>query len=175
MPPFVAAPTKAEEAAAHPLNEVLMYLPHVGAPEDETERRQLRATYHGAQKEVDDQLSHLFDYLDATGLIDSTLVVLTSDHGEMGGDHWLIEKLGYWDESFHVPLIIRDPDPAGAAGLAGARAEMGSPSPSPSRACSSKGPRSSSSWSAWGPVNTGWVWPQEPQRPQPCWWRRSES
>jgi arylsulfatase A-like enzyme len=28
----------------------------------------------------------------------------------MGGDHWLFEKLGYWDESFHVPLIIRDPD-----------------------------------------------------------------
>jgi arylsulfatase A-like enzyme len=115
MPPFVAAATKAEEAAAHPLNEVLMHLPHVGAPEDETERRQLRATYHGAQKEVDDQLSHLFDYLDATGLVDSTLVVLTSDHGEMGGDHWLLEKVGYWDESFHVPLIIRDPDPAASA------------------------------------------------------------
>ena len=89
-----------------------MHLPHVGAPEDETERRQLRATYHGAQKEVDDQLAHLFDYLEATGLADSTLVVLTSDHGEMGGDHWLLEKVGYWDESFHVPLIIRDPDPA---------------------------------------------------------------
>jgi arylsulfatase A-like enzyme len=115
VPPFVAAPSKAEEAAAHPLNQAVMYLPASGAPEDETERRQLRATYHGAQKEVDDQLARLFGYLDATGLADSTLVVLTSDHGEMGGDHWLIEKLGYWDESFHVPLIIRDPDPAGAA------------------------------------------------------------
>jgi arylsulfatase A-like enzyme len=115
MPLFVAAPTKAEEASAHPLNEVLMYLPGVGASEDEAERRQLRATYHGAQKEVDDQLARLFDYLDVTGLADSTLVVLTSDHGEMGGDHWLLEKVGYWDESFHVPLIIRDPDPAAAA------------------------------------------------------------
>ena len=117
MPPFVAAPTKAEEAAAHPLNQVA-HVParRAGAPEDERERRQLRATYHGAQKEVDDQLARLFDYLDASGLADSTLVVLTSDHGEMGGDHWLIEKLGYWDESFHVPLIIRDPDPAAAAG-----------------------------------------------------------
>jgi arylsulfatase A-like enzyme len=116
MPPFVAAPTKAEEAAAHPLNGVLMHLPISGAPEDETERRQLRATYHGAQKEVDDQLARLFDHLDALGLTDSTLVVFTSDHGEMGGDHWLIEKLGYWDESFRVPLIIRDPDPAAGAG-----------------------------------------------------------
>jgi arylsulfatase A-like enzyme len=114
IPPFIAAPTKAEEAAAHPLNGVLMYMPHAGAPEDEIERRQMRATYHGAQKEVDDQLARLFDHLDSSGLADSTLVVFTSDHGEMGGDHWLFEKLGYWDESFHVPLIIRDPDPLAA-------------------------------------------------------------
>ncbi len=115
MPPFIAAPTKAEEAAAHPLNRVLLYLPHAGAPEDERERRQMRATYHAAQKEVDDQLARLFAHLDTSGLTDSTLVVVTSDHGEMGGDHWLFEKLGYWDESFHVPLIICDPDPAAAA------------------------------------------------------------
>ena len=43
-------------------------------------------------------------------------MVLTSDHGEMGGDHWLFEKLGYWDESFHVPLIVRDPDAAADPG-----------------------------------------------------------
>ena len=44
-----------------------------------------------------------------SGLAESTLVVLTSDHGEMGGDHWLLEKLGFWDESYHVPLIVVDP------------------------------------------------------------------
>ena len=93
-----------------------MYLPVAGAPEDEIERRQMRATYHGAQKEVDDQLARLFGHLDASGLAESTLVVVTSDHGEMGGDHWLFEKLGYWDESFHVPLIVRDPDPGASAG-----------------------------------------------------------
>ncbi len=116
VPPFVAAATKEEEAAAHPLNQVLMYLPLAGSPEDERERRQMRATYHGAQKEVDDQLARLFDYLDATGLAQDTLVVFTSDHGEMGGDHWLFEKLGYWDESYRVPLIIRDPDQGAARG-----------------------------------------------------------
>jgi arylsulfatase A-like enzyme len=116
LPPFVAAPTKAEEAAAHPLNQALMYLPYAGAPEDERERRQLRATYYGALAEVDDQLGRLFSYLDSSGLSGSTLVVLTSDHGEMGGDHWLIEKLGYWDESYHVPLIVRDPTRAADPG-----------------------------------------------------------
>jgi arylsulfatase A-like enzyme len=116
MAPFIGAPTKAEEAAAHPFNQLTMYTPMAGAPEDDRERRQLRATYHGAQREVDDQLARLFGYLDSSGLADSTLVVLTSDHGEMGGDHWLIEKLGYWDESYHVPLIIRDPDAASGGG-----------------------------------------------------------
>jgi arylsulfatase A-like enzyme len=68
------------------------------------------------QREVDDQLSRLFAYLEVTGLAASTLVVLTSDHGEMGGDHWLLEKLGYWDESYHVPLVVADPDPAAGGG-----------------------------------------------------------
>ena len=81
----------------------------MGAPRDERERRQLRATYYGAQREVDDGLAPLFDYLAQSGLAESTLIVLTSDHGEMGGDHWLLEKLGFWDESYHVPLIVVDP------------------------------------------------------------------
>jgi arylsulfatase A-like enzyme len=88
----------------------------VGAPEDERERRQLRATYYGAQREVDDGLGPLFEYLESSGLSRSTLVVVTSDHGEMGGDHWLLEKLGYWDESYHVPLIVVDPRPTADGG-----------------------------------------------------------
>jgi arylsulfatase A-like enzyme len=122
LPPFVAAPTRDEEAAIHPLNQMVLSMPQVRAPEDQRERRQMRATYYGAQREVDDQLAVLFDHLEASGLSGSTLVVLTSDHGEMGGDHWLFEKLGYWDESFHVPLIIRDPD-AAADGGRGARVD----------------------------------------------------
>ena len=91
----------------------------VGAPHDERERRQLRATYYGAQREVDDGLGQLFGFLVRSGLAESTLVVVTSDHGEMGGDHWLLEKLGYWDESYHVPLIVVDPRPEadGAGGV----------------------------------------------------------
>ena len=61
------------------------------------------------KRKVDDGLAPLFEYLVRSGLAESTLVVLTSDHGEMGGDHWLLEKLGFWDESYHVPLIVVDP------------------------------------------------------------------
>jgi arylsulfatase A-like enzyme len=113
--PFAGFAAPGDEAAFHPLNNLLVNLPLCAAPHDERERRQLRATYYGAQSEVDDQLGRLFAYLDGAGLASSTLVVLTSDHGEMGGDHWLVEKCGYWDESFHVPLVVRDPSAAADA------------------------------------------------------------
>jgi len=107
--PFVAAAERTQEMAIHPFNSLTMDMTGVGAPADERDRRQLRATYYGAQREVDDGLGRLFSYLQESGLADNTLVVLTSDHGEMGCDHWLTEKLGYWDESYHVPLIVVDP------------------------------------------------------------------
>ena len=107
--PFAGCATPEEEAALHPCRAWPSRCRECGAPEDERERRQLRATYYGAQREVDDGLGQLFAYLAASGLADSTLVIVTSDHGEMGGDHWLLEKLGYWDESYHVPLIVVDP------------------------------------------------------------------
>jgi arylsulfatase A-like enzyme len=119
IPAFVAHPTREAEMAVHPLNDVLLRLPLVAAPEDEAERRQMRATYHGMQREVDDQLARLFGFLQESGLAADTLVVLTSDHGEMGGDHWLFEKLGYWDQSYFIPLLVHDPRPAadGTRGL----------------------------------------------------------
>lgn len=111
LPDFVAHPTREAEKAMHPFNAALLDLRPLRAPDDLRERRQLRATYHGMQREVDDQLGRLFRWLDEAGLANDTLVVLTSDHGEMGGDHWLFEKGGYWDESYRVPLIVADPRP----------------------------------------------------------------
>ncbi len=116
VPDFVGHRTKDEEKEVHLLNRVLLGIPVVSAPDDEIERRQTRATYHGMQSEVDDQLGRLFGYMQSAGLAESTLVVLTSDHGEMGGDHWFMEKLGYFDESYHVPLVVADPTRSGDGG-----------------------------------------------------------
>lgn len=115
VPAFRGHERRADEAASHPLAAVAIELPRVGAPVDEGDRRQLRATYYGMMAEVDDQLGRLFGWLDAQGLTDDTLVLLTSDHGDQMGDHWLVEKLGWWDESYHVPLIVCDPRPEAAA------------------------------------------------------------
>jgi len=66
--------------------------------------------YMGLIKQCDDQLGRLLDYLENTGRLDDTVVVLTSDHGDYLGDHYLGEK-GLWhDCSVKVPLIVMDPD-----------------------------------------------------------------
>jgi len=77
---------------------------------EEAEVLQMRATYYGLMSELDTQLGRVFQFLKQTGQWDDTLIVLTSDHGEQLGDHHLLGKLGYFDESFHIPMIIRDPD-----------------------------------------------------------------
>ena len=59
--------------------------------------------------EVDDNLGRLFDAIKRLGQWDQTLIIFTSDHGEQMGDHWLMSKSGYFDQSYHIPLIVRDP------------------------------------------------------------------
>jgi arylsulfatase A-like enzyme len=71
--------------------------------------RRLRAIYYGMVAEVDAQIGRLFDALKARGDWENTVVVFTSDHGEMLGDHGLLGKGGYYPQSQHIPLMIRVP------------------------------------------------------------------
>lgn len=111
VPLPIRHPTPEAEGAAHPLLAGAVAVPGVHGPDDEAGIRQLRATYYGMMAEVDAQLGRLFDGLRERGRWDDTLVVVTSDHGEQLGDHWLTDKLGWFDESYHIPLIVRDPCP----------------------------------------------------------------
>jgi arylsulfatase A-like enzyme len=58
---------------------------------------------------ADDNLGRLLDYLDRSGLARNTIVVFTSDHGEMLGSHGRIQKMVPYAESIDVPLVIRWP------------------------------------------------------------------
>jgi arylsulfatase A-like enzyme len=78
---------------------------------DLDEVRALRAAYYGLISEVDHHVGRVLDHLRATGELDSTLVIFTSDHGEHLGDHYLFGKSGYFDQGFHIPLVVRDPSP----------------------------------------------------------------
>lgn len=67
--------------------------------------------YMGLIKQIDDQLGHLFDFMEKRGLFKNTLVVFTSDHGDYLGDHWLGEKYLFHDVAVKVPMIVYDPRP----------------------------------------------------------------
>ena len=78
--------------------------------------RAIRAIYHGMISEVDAQLGRLWQALKAAGAWDDTIIVLTSDHAEMMGDHFMLGKGGFFDGGYHIPLIIRDPRQRQTAG-----------------------------------------------------------
>ena len=111
------------EAAQHPLlaellsstKQVDFFRTGSGLAADLGEREllQLRATYYGMIGEVDAELGRLLDYLKSSGQYDETLIVFSSDHGEMLGDHNMLGKSGYFAEAYHVPLVIRLPGAAG--------------------------------------------------------------
>jgi arylsulfatase A-like enzyme len=68
-----------------------------------------KRAYYGLISELDFQLGRLLNVIKNKGLYDDTLIIFTSDHGEMLGDNWLQGKGGYFNSSFHVPLIIKPP------------------------------------------------------------------
>ncbi len=122
MPLPVRQETPEKEAAQHPWLEYYLfnqrgygYTFGVDSRDNlsisERDLRQIRATYFGMISEVDTQIGRLVNYLKEIGSYDDTLVIFTSDHGEHLGDHWMFAKYSYFDQTFHIPLIIRDPRP----------------------------------------------------------------
>jgi arylsulfatase A-like enzyme len=109
VPMPVRAPTDAEETRTHSMLVPVMGIEWLSGPRDERKIRQLRATYYGMQTEVDAQLGRVLDWLDDHDQADDTIVILTSDHGEQLCDHYLMQKLGFFDQSYHVPLLVADP------------------------------------------------------------------
>lgn len=59
---------------------------------------------------VDEQIGRVLKTLKDEGLYDNTIVVITSDHGEMMGSHGLMSKNIWYEESINVPFIIRWPE-----------------------------------------------------------------
>jgi arylsulfatase A-like enzyme len=119
VPPPVRASAPTEQAEKHPwlasalglngdwfdpwIREIL------GDERYELEMRQIRATYYGLIAKVDHYVGSVVRCLKETGQYDDTLIVVTSDHGELLGDQWLFGKRGFFDTGFAIPLIMRVP------------------------------------------------------------------
>lgn len=58
---------------------------------------------------IDDQIGAILEVLRRRGLYEDTLIVFTSDHGDMLGDHYYLQKGCPWRQALNVPLAIRLP------------------------------------------------------------------
>ncbi len=113
-------PTAESEAGVHPFIATGVTDGAIGSTvqgygnglDNESERdvNALRAVYYGLASEVDHHIGRIIRFLKEQGMYDNTLIAITSDHGEMLGDrrHW--GKQTIFEEAFHVPLLIRDPE-----------------------------------------------------------------
>ena len=92
----------------HPFLGYLLDSKAYRATSDSERLARWAGSYYGLMTEVDHQLGRLFAALRHNGQWDDTLVIFTSDHGEQLGEFGLIGKVGFFDASFHVPLIIKE-------------------------------------------------------------------
>jgi arylsulfatase A-like enzyme len=77
---------------------------------DDNPRTDLEMRYYLAMaKNVDDNVGRMLDYLETSGLAKDTIVVFSSDHGEMHGSHGRLNKMVPYAEAINLPLIMRWP------------------------------------------------------------------
>lgn len=77
---------------------------------DEAELKRVRDLYDGEVYFGDHLFGELWRFLEERGLLDNTLVVVTSDHGEEFMEHGRMQHNGQYEELIRIPLLIRHPD-----------------------------------------------------------------
>ena len=99
-------PTRNEPEAIQDLRKLHSFT--MDARENWTERdwRLHRWAYHRLTERVDEQIGRVLDALQRSEVRDNTIVIFTSDHGEMSGSHRLEHKTVFYEESSNVPLIV---------------------------------------------------------------------
>lgn len=84
-------------------------------PNAEALLRERKAHYCGEVKCIDDNVGRILDCLEEEGILDNTIVVFTTDHGDYLGEHGLHGKNQLYETAYRIPLVIRSPQkiPAG--------------------------------------------------------------
>lgn len=77
-----------------------------------TEKQILNARhgYYGSISYIDDKVGQLIDTLERVGLMENTIIIFTSDHGDMMGERGLWFKKTFWEWATRVPLIFHAPN-----------------------------------------------------------------
>jgi arylsulfatase A-like enzyme len=76
---------------------------------DPSHIKEARSGYYASIEHIDHQLGRIVNYLKRTKQFDDTLIIFTSDHGDMLGDHFMWRKTYAYEGSSHIPLIMKLP------------------------------------------------------------------
>ncbi len=107
---FDALPGPGQPIKTRLLQDAYAHAGHSGLPlKTEADWRRLIANYWGLCSLVDTHVGTILDTLGECGLDDETVVVFTSDHGDMMGSHRLTAKCVMYQEAVRVPLLLRLP------------------------------------------------------------------
>jgi len=101
--------SEVEREDPHPVFGAYMENKIAAAFQRDEVREKVIPAYMGLIKQCDDQLGRLLAYLEENDTLKDTMIVLTSDHGDYLGDHWLGEKDLFHDPSAKIPMIVYDP------------------------------------------------------------------
>lgn len=98
------------DAPLHPVDQWLMqYLGLDQFELSEEDVRRSRLGYYAMTSYFDSRVGELVDTLEALGLRDNTIVIVTSDHGDMVGEHGMWFKRTFYEWSARVPFIVSAP------------------------------------------------------------------
>jgi choline-sulfatase len=78
---------------------------------------EIRADYSGGCTLIDEMIGKIVDVIKARGEWDNTVVLFTSDHGEMNGDQEFVNKRTFLDGALNIPLVIRTPETINKGGI----------------------------------------------------------
>jgi len=101
----------APAAERHRLHERLTHHPSLKVPPDAVGMNNLRAQYFGMVSEADEQLGRVWAALESRGEWEDTFILVTADHGDQLGDHGYTGKAGFFEQSYHILGLLRDPRP----------------------------------------------------------------
>lgn len=107
----VGSLTPPEPTPSESYNQLLDYFGRYSGTGEMTEDhvRRLRAFYYGNITLIDERIGDILRVVEERGFLENTWIVLTSDHGDMLGDHQLLAKVVMYDGAVRVPLIVRPP------------------------------------------------------------------
>ncbi len=108
---------KVSESGGRRGTDLLWWMNQAGATLSEEDRRYLVDLYDAGLRSLDRALGELFRQLEDRGLLDNTIVVLTSDHGEEFLEHGKVLHTQFYDECMRVPLLFRAPGRGSACSL----------------------------------------------------------